>query len=92
MACSCSANEIVNARADFLEENELGEHDDIECDVFIPWFKKDVRRVAVIDTSSKVVAVSCKLQSLCRSCVVGGDTTEFVQVRQHHCPAQGLAR
>jgi len=40
--------------ADFLEEHQLQEHDDIECDMFIAWFKKDARRVAVIDTSKKV--------------------------------------
>ena len=45
---------IVQNVEDFLDEQGLQEHDDIDCDAFVVWFKKDMRRVACIDTSAKV--------------------------------------
>lgn len=45
---------IVQNVEDFLDEQGLQEHDEIDCDTFVVWFKKDVRRVACIDTSAKV--------------------------------------
>ena len=49
--------------ADFLEDAQLQEDDDIPYETFLTWFKKDVRRVAVVDSDAKVRAATVCTQN-----------------------------